>query len=74
VGALGGMVLVVLFAALNERLYAMVRILTVRFFRNAALGVWLLLIGLGAARMGGVSYVTTVFDGATGLEIVLYLG
>ena len=74
VGALGGMVLVVLFAALNERLYAMVRILTVRFFRNAALGVSLLLIALGAARMGGVSYVTTVFDGATGLEILLYLG
>jgi hypothetical protein len=74
VGALGGMVLVVLFAALNERLYAMVRILTARFFRNAALGVALLLIALGSARMGGVPYVTTVFDGATGLEVLLSLG
>jgi predicted acylesterase/phospholipase RssA len=71
---LGGMALLVVFTALNERLYAMLRILTARFFRNAALGVSLLLIALGAARMAGVTYVTTVFDGATGLEIVLYLG
>jgi predicted acylesterase/phospholipase RssA len=71
---LGGLALLVVFTALNERLYAMLRILTARFFRNAALGVSLLLIALGAARMAGVTYVTTVFDGATGLEIVLYLG
>ncbi|MCA2964185.1 MAG: patatin-like phospholipase family protein [Acidobacteriaceae bacterium] len=74
VAVLGGMGLLVVFTALNERLYAMVRILTVRCFRNAALGVSLLLMALGAARMAGVSYVTTVFDGATGLEIVLFLG
>lgn len=70
---LGGMALLVVFTALNERLYAMLRILTARFFRNAALGVSLLLIALGAARIAEVSYVTTVFDGAPGLEIVLYL-
>jgi len=74
VAVLGAMALLVVFAALNERLYAMLRILTARFFRNAALGVSLLLIGLGAARMAKVSYVTTVFDGAPGLEILLYLG
>lgn len=71
---LGAMAVLVVFTALNERLYAILKTLTVRFFRNAALGVSLLLIGLGAARIAGVSYVTTVFDGAPGLEIVLYLG
>lgn len=70
---LGGMALMVVFTALNERLYAMLRILTVRFFRNAALGVSLLLIALGAARIAEISYVTTLFDGAPGLGIVLYL-
>ncbi len=70
---LGGMALLVVFTALNERLYAMLQVLTARFFRNAALGVSLLLIALGAARIAEVSYVTTVFDGAPGLEIVLYL-
>jgi predicted acylesterase/phospholipase RssA len=71
---LGAMGLLVVFTALNERLYAMLRTLTARFFRNAALGVSLLLIALGAARIAEVSYVTTIFDGAERLEILLYLG
>jgi hypothetical protein len=43
------------------------------FFRGGALLVSLMIIAIAAARLGGVSYVTTVFDTAEGVVIALML-
>ena len=60
-------------AGLDERLEQILNQLSNRFFQNGALLVSMLVIGLGAARWFGVSYVTTVLDTNTGLAIFLYL-
>lgn len=60
-------------AGLDERLDEIATQLTSRLFRNTALVISLLIIGLGLARIAGVTYVTTVLDSASGWEILLYL-
>jgi hypothetical protein len=70
---LGLMVVVLLLAANDERFDNSLQLLMRRLFRNAALGVSLVVIVLAAARLMRSLYVTTVFDSASGPEIVLYL-
>jgi hypothetical protein len=70
--AAGVMGLILVLTALDERLDNSIRLLMRRFFRNAALGVTLLTLALAAARLLNVTYVTTVFDSASGAEILLY--
>jgi hypothetical protein len=71
--AFGLMGAILLLAVNDERLDSSVRLLTLRFFRNAALGVTLITLALAAARLMHNTYVTTLFDTASGIEIVLYL-
>jgi hypothetical protein len=71
-GTAGVMVVILVLAAMDDRLDSSVRLLMRRFFRNAALGVTLILFLLAAGRLFGVTYVTTVFDSASGSAILLY--
>jgi predicted acylesterase/phospholipase RssA len=66
------MVLILLMCASDERLDHSVRLITRRFSRNAALLVSAAAMALAVARLFQNTYVTTVFDSASGLEIVLY--
>jgi hypothetical protein len=68
----GIMALVLVLTALDDRLDSSIRLLMRRFFRNAALGVTLITLALAAARLLNITYVTTVFDTASGPEILLY--
>ena len=66
-------VAVVLFvAATDDRLTNSVHLIMRRFFRKAALLVSLLMMALAAARLMHNTYVTTIFDTASGTEILLY--
>ena len=68
------MMVLLLLAINDERLDNSLQLLMRRFFRNAALGVTVVTLILAAARLMGNLYVTTVFDSASGIEIVLYFG
>jgi hypothetical protein len=68
----GPMCLVLVLSAMDDRLDNSIRLLMRRFFRNAALGVTLITLALAAARLLNVTYVTTVFDTASGPEILIY--
>jgi hypothetical protein len=68
----GAMGLILVLSAMDDRLDNSIRLLMRRFFRNAALGVTLIILALAAARLLNVTYVTTVFDTASGVEILLY--
>ena len=68
----GVMTLILVLSAMDDRLDSSIRLLMRRFFRNAALGVTLITLALAAARLLNVTYVTTVFDTASGPEILLY--
>ena len=61
-----------LLAVNDERLDNSLHLLMNRFFRNAALGVTLISLALAAARLLHNTYVTTIFDAASGIEILLY--
>jgi hypothetical protein len=63
---------ILVLTAMDDRLDNSIRLLMRRFFRNAALGVTLITLALAAARLLNVTYVTTVFDTASGGEILLY--
>ena len=65
-------VALLLITAFDDRLDRSLALLVRRFSRNAALVVSLVAIGLAAARLAGNTYVTTVFDSASGIEILLY--
>lgn len=67
------MVAVIALTVVDDRLESSLQLLMRRLFRNTALGVSLVILGLGAARLSGVSYVTTIFDSASGIEIIIYL-
>ena len=62
-----------LLAGLDERLESSLHLLMHRLFRGTALVISMLVIGLAAARLLGETYVTTIFDSASGMEIILYL-
>jgi hypothetical protein len=68
----GVMTLILVLSAMDDRLDSSIRLLMRRFFRNAALGVTLITLALAAARLLNVTYVTTVFDTASGPEILIY--
>jgi hypothetical protein len=68
----GVMGLILVLTAMDDRLDNSIRLLMRRFFRNAALGVTLVTLALAAARLLNFTYVTTVFDTASGAEILLY--
>ncbi len=61
-----------LLAVNDERLDSSLHLLMNRFTRNAALGVTLISLALAAARLLQNTYVTTIFDAASGIEILLY--
>lgn len=64
---------VLLMGGFDARLNHMWRILQSVFFRGGALLVSLIVIALAAARLCGVSYITTIFDTAEGIVIALLL-
>ena len=66
------MVWILALSAYDDRLDHSFRLIARRFSRNAALLVSLLALALAAARLFHNTYVTTVFDTASGLEILLY--
>jgi hypothetical protein len=72
VGILLLMLAIVALSAFDERLDHSFGLITRRFFRNAALIVSLMAMALAAARLFRNTYVTTVFDSASGKEILLY--
>jgi len=67
-----GSLILLLITAFDDRLVGSLALLVRRFSRNAALVVSLAAIGLAAARLAGNTYVTTVFDSASGIQILLY--
>ena len=72
VGVLLLMFVIVALSAFDERLDHSFGLITRRFFRNAALIVSLMAIALAAGRLFRNTYVTTIFDSASGNEILLY--
>src|SRR6266702_1243938 len=62
-----------LLAVSDERLDNSLHLVMNRFFRNAALGVTVISLALAVARLLHNTYVTTIFDAASGIEILLYL-
>jgi hypothetical protein len=65
--------LFLILAGLDERLDYILNQLSSRFVHNGALAVSLVVIALGVARYFDISYVSTIFDTAAGVEIGLYL-
>jgi hypothetical protein len=64
-GAVGGFyVMALLVAGLNDRFGMMWLLIQESFFKGGALLISLTVIALAAARLAGVTYVTTVFDSA----------
>ncbi len=72
-GTFGVMVVLLLISASDDRLDRSLALLVRRFSRNAGLAVSVAAIGLAAGRLAGNTYITTVLDSASGIEIVLYL-
>lgn len=68
-----GVFIILLLAALDERLDQIVSLLSARAFRNAALIVSWAIIALGILRWRKDTYVTTLLDTVAGGEIFLYL-
>ena len=69
-GCLMGCIMVL--TVIDDRLESSLHLVMQRLFRNTALGVSLAILGLGAARLFEVTYVTTIFDSASGIEILIY--
>jgi hypothetical protein len=65
--------LVLVLAQLDERLHAIASLVWASFFHGAALLSSLLTIGLAAARLAGVSYVTALLDSDLWPNVALYL-
>ena len=66
-------VIALLFAGLNDRFGLMWSLLQESFFKGGALFISVIVIALAAARLAGITYVTTVFDSAAWWTIALLL-